>query len=174
MQAIVPPQSIQANSDLPRKRAFRRRILDTSLKAQPGWLLDEKIVLHELCALHLLAHPHGRHSAARPLQRFVLLALILRLGLGTFPRARHPHHGPSNTRCLLGNVTLELGELAFESVFLPLNLLDERAFEAADIVTELTDIHALDRASEFCDRARILRTRGTFATLLSHDGDLSS
>ena len=56
------------------------------LKAQPGWLLDEKIVLRELGALHLLAHPHGRHSAARPLQAFVFLALILWLGLRTFAR----------------------------------------------------------------------------------------
>ena len=48
-------------------------MLDTPLKAQPVWLLDEKIVLLELGALHLLAHPHGRHSAARPLQNSFFL-----------------------------------------------------------------------------------------------------
>src|SRR5436190_4329172 len=42
---------------------------------------DQEIVLLELGALHLVAHPNRRHAAASPLQRLVLLGLIFRFWL---------------------------------------------------------------------------------------------
>src|ERR1700682_2667141 len=57
------------------------------------WSLDKEIVLPELGALHLVAHPDRRHAAAGPFEGLVLLAPVFRFGLCALASSAIRHLG---------------------------------------------------------------------------------
>src|SRR4051812_43451359 len=132
----------------------------------PGWThrsLYQEVVLFELGALHLFAHPHRRHAPAGPLQRFVLFGLIFRLWLRAFAgSAVAGGDGLNRRRRLLRHVATELRQLAFEIGALLTDLPGQHALQVVDVCAELSDIHGRDRLG---GAFLVLRARGTTAPL---------
>src|SRR3954454_22933953 len=112
----------------------------------PTGSLYQEVVLFELGALHLFAHPHRRHAPAGPLQRFVLFGLIFRLWLRAFAgSAVAGGDGLNRRRRLLRHVATELRQLAFEIGALLTDLPGQHALQVVDVCAELSDIHGRDR-----------------------------
>src|SRR3954463_7604339 len=102
----------------------------------PGWThrsLYQEVVLFELGALHLFAHPHRRHAPTGPLQRLVLFGLIFRLWLRAFAGSAVAGCDGFDGRRRLLRPVAELRQLGLEVGALLSDLPGQHSLQVVDV-----------------------------------------